>query len=144
MSMEGIRAQIDPFGTAERWAKGSEFELQQWPIKLRKVPVNAPFFHRAHLLVASDCAALCHTQMHRYMTPGRIPVICCPEADYGTIERLTKIIALNDIRSVTVLCMKTACCEALADQVQTAMRLSRKRVPVQIVGVFMEAEDCKL
>jgi len=36
MSMEGIRAQIDPFGTAERWAKGSEFELQQWPIKLRK------------------------------------------------------------------------------------------------------------
>ena len=124
MSMEGIRAQIDPFGTAERWAKGSEFELQQWPIKLRKVPVNAPFFHRAHLLVASDCAALCHTQMHRYMTPGRIPVICCPEADYGTIERLTKIIALNDIRSVTVLCMKTACCEALADRKSTRLNSS--------------------
>ena len=113
MSMEGIRAQIDPFGAAERWAKGQKFELMQWPIKLRKVPVNAPFFHKAHLLVASDCAALCHTQMHRYMTPGRIPVICCPEADYGTVEQLAKIIALNDIRSVTVLCMKTACCEEL-------------------------------
>ena len=51
-------------------------------------------------MVASDCAALCHTQMHRYMTPGRIPVICCSEADYGTVEQLAKIIALNDIRSV--------------------------------------------
>ena len=144
MSMEGIRAQIDPFGAAERWAKEQKFELMQWPIKLRKVPVNAPFFHKAHLLVASDCAALCHTQMHRYMTPGRIPVICCPEADYGTVEQLAKIIALNDIRSVTVLCMKTACCEELADQVQTAIRLSRKRVPIQIIGVFMEAEECDL
>ena len=94
--------------------------------------------------MASDCAALCHTQMHRYMTPGRIPVICCSEADYGTVEQLAKIIALNDIRSVTVLCMKTACCEELADQVQTAIRLSRKRVPIQIIGVFMEAEECDL
>ena len=29
MSMEGIRAQIDPFGAAERWAKGQKFELMQ-------------------------------------------------------------------------------------------------------------------
>ena len=40
--------------------------------------------------------------------------------------------------------MKTACCEELADQVQTAIRLSRKRAPIQIIGVFMEAEECDL
>ena len=141
MSMEGMRAMLDPFGTAERWAKQPKFELQQWPVKLRRVPVNAPFFHKAHLLVASDCAALCHTQMHQYMTPGRIPVICCPESDCGTIDKMAKIIDYNDIRSVTVLRMDTACCVELGDMIQLAVRMSRKSMPVQITSVFMEAED---
>jgi hypothetical protein len=58
MSMEDIRAQIDPFATAERCAMEPKLDLRQWPIELHGIPVSILFFHRACLLMASGCAML--------------------------------------------------------------------------------------
>ena len=56
----------DPFATSERLESGEGFKLLQWPIKLWKISETAPYFHRAHLLVVADCAALCHVNRHDY------------------------------------------------------------------------------
>ena len=37
--------------------KGKGSQLQQWPVQIRLVPVEAPFFQGADLLVAADCTA---------------------------------------------------------------------------------------
>ena len=37
--------------------EGQGSELKQWPIKLWKVPIVSPYYHRAHLLIAADCSA---------------------------------------------------------------------------------------
>ena len=58
MSMEGIRIQIDPFGTAERWTMKPKFDLQQWPIKLQENTAKIHIFHRTYLWMASGCAML--------------------------------------------------------------------------------------
>ena len=58
MSMEDIRALIDPFGTAERWTMEPKFDLQQWPIKLQENPAKIHIFHRTYLWMASGCAML--------------------------------------------------------------------------------------
>lgn len=131
----------DPFGTSERLENGNGFKLQQWPIKLWKISETAPYFHQAHLLVVADCAALCYTNLHDKLTPGRIPLLCCPETDFDISMKLSKIIELNDIRSVAVVKMDVECCADLTDDVQTAIKLSRKPLPLQTVNVFMEAEE---
>ena len=32
-------------------------QLQQWPIQIKLVPINAPYFDDADLLIAADCTA---------------------------------------------------------------------------------------
>ena len=131
----------DPFATNERLVNSEGFELLQWPIKLWKISETAPYFHNAHLLVIADCAALCYVNLHDKLTPGRIPMLCCPEMDFEISMKLCKIIELNDIRSVAVVKMNAECCADLIDSVQMAIKMSRKPLPFQTVNVFVEAEE---
>ena len=110
-------------------------------IKLWKISETAPYFHRAHLLVVADCAALCHINIHDRITPGRIPLLCCPETDFDISMKLCKIIELNDIRSVAVVKMNAECCADLTEYVQTAIKMSRKPLPLQTINVFVDAEE---
>ena len=51
--------------------------LRQWPVQIKLVPVNAPYFNNANLLVAADCAAYAYGNFHAsYMKknhPHRLP-----------------------------------------------------------------------
>ena len=131
----------DPFATAERLENGGSFKLQQWPIKLWKISETAPYFHGAHLLIAADCAAFCHVHLHDRLSPGRIPLLCCPESDFDIASKLAKILSINDIRSVAVVRMEAPCCADLTEHVQEAIKLSRKPLPFQTVSVFVDAEE---
>ena len=121
----------DPFGTGERFQNSDGFRLMQWPIKLWKISETAPFFHGAHLLIAADCVGVAYTQLHEKLTPGRIPLICCPESDFD----------ITDIRSVTVIQMESECCRSLTAMVQEAIKLSKKPLPLQTSTVFLDAEE---
>lgn len=131
----------DPFATAERLENGKGFKLLQWPIKLWKISETAPYFHGAHLLVAADCAAFCHVNLHDKLTPGRIPLLCCPESDFDITTKLAKIISINDIRSLAVVRMDAPCCADLVEMVREAAHLSKKPLPFQTVSVFVDAEE---
>ena len=75
--------------------------LRQWPCQIKLVPVNAPYFHKAKLLIAADCTAYTYADFHRDFMKGKITLIGCPKldgADYS--DKLTEIIKNNDIRSV--------------------------------------------
>jgi hypothetical protein len=125
----------------ERLECGEGSKLLQWPIKLWKISETAPFFHGAHLLIAADCVGVAYTQLHEKLTPGRIPLICCPESDFDIMTKLAKIISINDIRSVTVIQMESECCRTLTAMVQEAIKLSKKPLPLQTSTVFLDAEE---
>ena len=86
-------------------------ELAQWPVQIKLVPVNAPYFDGARLLVAADCTAYAYGAFHREFIRGHIALIGCPkldESDYA--EKLTDILRENDVKSVTVVRMEVPCC----------------------------------
>lgn len=130
----------DPFGTAQRLRDGAEFQLIQWPIKLWKVPVTSPYFHNAHLLVAADCVGFAYTKLHEKASVGRVPLICCPDGDFDIISKLSEIIKLNDIKSITVFRMDAPCCADLTDLVMQAVKQARKTIPMQTTTVFIDCE----
>ena len=107
--------------------------LRQWPVQIKLAPVNAPYFDRAHLLVAADCAAYAFAAFHERFMRGKITLIGCPKLDgVDYAEKLTDIIRENDIKSVTVVRMEVPCCGGLEQAVKTALRESGKFIPWQV------------
>ena len=108
--------------------------LTQWPIQIKLLPIEAPFYDNAKLLIAADCTAFSRADFHERFMKGRITVIGCPKldmADYS--EKLTEIIRRNNIREVTVVRMEVPCCGGIQRAVETALRCSGKFIPWQVV-----------
>ena len=115
--------------------------LGQWPCQIKLVPVNAPYFNGAKLLIAADCTAYAYANMHEDFMKGKITLIGCPkldDTDYS--EKLTEIIATNDIKSVTVVRMEVPCCGGLEAAAKTALQNSGKFIPWQVVTISTDGE----
>ncbi len=116
-------------------------ELRQWPVQIKLVPIKAPFFEGADLLVAADCSAYAYASFHRDFIKGKITVIGCPKLDEGDYtEKLTAILSENDIKSLTIVRMEVPCCGGLAHAATEALRASGKFIPWQIVTISTEGE----
>lgn len=59
----------------------NESRLSQWPVQIKLVPENAPFFEGAKLLIAADCTAYAYANMHEEFMKGRMTIIGCPKLD---------------------------------------------------------------
>ncbi len=105
--------------------------LQNFPIQLKLVPPNAPWFQNAHLLIAADCCGYACGNFHKDYMQGKVTVIGCPKLDgVDYSEKLSQIFK-NDIKSITVLRMQVPCCGGLPFMVKKA--LEGKTIPMQIV-----------
>lgn len=111
-------------------------ELRQWPVQIKLLPVNAPYFANANLLVAADCAAFAYGNFHKKFMKNKITIIGCPKLDMVDYsEKLTEIIKNNSIKSVTVVRMEVPCCGGLENAVKKALMASGKFLPWQIVTI---------
>ena len=108
--------------------------LMQWPIQIKLLPVQAPFYRGARLLIAADCTAFSRADFHERFMKGHITMIGCPKLDEGDYaEKLTEIIRLDEIREVTIVRMEVPCCGGLQRAAETALRESGKFLPWQVV-----------
>ena len=111
-----------------------ESHLQNFPVQLKLVAANAPWFQDADLLIAADCTAFACGSFHTDYMKGKVTLIGCPKLDAVDYSRkLADIFANNKIRSVTVARMQVPCCGGLPFAVKTALEESGKQIPLQIV-----------
>ena len=116
-----------------------ESRLSQWPVQIKLVPVNAPYFDGAKLLIAADCTAYAYAAFHERFMRGHITLVGCPKLDsVDYAEKLTEIIRENDIKSVTVVRMEVPCCGGLERAAVTALKNSGKFIPWQVVTVTLD------
>ena len=118
----------------------------QWPIKLNLVPVKAPFFENADLLLAADCAPVALKNFHDTLMPGKRVVIGCPKFDDARAyaQKLSEILKQNNIASVTVVHMEVPCCTGLKWAVNKALEASGKQIPVKEYEVKIGGEIVEL
>ena len=122
--------------THSRPVNATASQLGQWPCQIKLVPVNAPYFDGAKLLIAADCTAFAYANLHQEFMKGKITLIGCPKLDsIDYSEKLTQIIKNNDIKSVTIVRMEVPCCGGLEAAAKTALQNSGKFIPWQVVTI---------
>jgi NAD-dependent dihydropyrimidine dehydrogenase PreA subunit len=115
-------------------------ELRQWPVQMHLVNPNAPYFRGADLLLAADCVAFSMGGFHNDHLKGKSLAIACPKLDQGTdtyIDKLTVMIDIAKVNTITVMMMEVPCCGGLLMMVKTAISRASRKVPVKkiIVGI---------
>jgi NAD-dependent dihydropyrimidine dehydrogenase PreA subunit len=119
-----------------------EPQLGNWPVQLRLVPVEAPYFEGADLLIAADCVPFALPDFHERLLADHALVIGCPKLDDVDlyVKKLTQILARNDIKSVRVAHMEVPCCFGLVHIVSEALKESRKAIPAQTVQIGIRGD----
>lgn len=119
----------------------AESELLQWPVQIKLMPIKSAFYQDANLLIAADCSAYAYGNFHRDFMRNHITVIGCPKLDAGDYtEKLTQIIANNDIKSVTIVRMEVPCCGRLEMAAKNALQNSGKFIPWRVVTITTDGE----
>ena len=130
-----------PQNTLESAEHTSNSQLRQWPVQIKLVPINAPYFEDANLLISADCAAYAYGNFHNDYIKNRVTIIGCPKLDEGDYsEKLTAIIGNNNIKSVTVVRMEVPCCGGIEHAVKVALQNSGKMIPWQVVTISTEGK----
>ena len=130
-----------PAAPAASAAPASPSQLRQWPVQIKLVPVHAPYFDNANLLIAADCSAYAYGQFHERFMKDKVTLIGCPKLDEGDYsEKLTEILSQNNIRSLTVVRMEVPCCGGIEQAAVTALKQSGKMIPWRIVTIGTEGD----
>lgn len=120
----------------ERSHAKADSELTQWPVQIRLLPVNAPYFADADILVAADCTAYAYGSFHEDFIRGRVTLVGCPKLDpVDYAEKLTAIFSANSIRSVTVVRMEVPCCGGIERAARSAIEASCKDIPLSVITI---------
>ena len=111
-------------------------QLRQWPVQIKLAPVNAPYFDGCDLLIAADCTAYAYGSFHRDFIRGKVTLIGCPKLDEGDYaEKLSAILAQNDVKSVTVARMTVPCCGGIQRAAEAAVAASGKNIPLRVAVI---------
>ena len=114
-------------------------QLRQWPVQIKLVPVKAPWFNGAKLLVAADCTAYAYANFHQELMRGCVTIIGCPKLDEGDYtEKLTAILTQNDIKELVIVRMEVPCCGGLERAATNALKASGKFIPWRVVTVAID------
>ena len=122
-----------------------ESELGQWPVQLRLVPVHAPYFADAHLLIAADCVPFAYANFHQDLLKDKILLVGCPKLDDVSSyeDKLKQIFADNNIKSITYAHMEVPCCFGLLTILEEAIAVSGKKIPFQEIIISIKGERLK-
>ena len=103
---------------------GERSQLGQWPCQIKLVPINAPWFDGARLLIAADCSAYAYARMHGDFMRGKITLIGCH----------------NNIQSVTIVRMEVPCCGGLESAAKRALQASGRSIPCEVATISVDGK----
>ena len=120
---------------------GVPSQLGQWPCQIKLVPVNAPYFHGAKLLIAADCTAFAYADFHNRFIRNRVTLVGCPKLDpVNYAEKLTEILKSHNIKSITLVRMEVPCCGGLENALKKALAACGKLIPWQVEIISIDGQ----
>jgi NAD-dependent dihydropyrimidine dehydrogenase PreA subunit len=114
--------------------------LSHWPVQLRLVSPNAPYFANADLLLVADCVPFAMGDFHNRFLKGRSIAVGCPKLDDVElyIEKLAAILRANKLNSLTVIHMEVPCCHGLTHIAQQA--IAKNKIEMRFKDVTIDLQ----
>ena len=114
-------------------------QLTNWPVQLKLAPTSAHYYEDGRLLIAADCTAFTYGNFHNEFMKGRVTLIGCPKLDMvDYTEKLTQILAHNNIRNIQMVRMIVPCCGGLERAVKQAIANSGKDIPFHVTTIMTD------
>ncbi len=116
---------------------GRDSHLGHWPVQLTLLPERGKVWDGAEVLLSADCVAYAMGDFHERLLAGRSLAVACPKLDDAGRhqEKLTRVLAGNDVRSLTVARMEVPCCGGLEQMARSAIAASGKHIPLTVVVI---------
>ncbi|MBE5764706.1 MAG: 4Fe-4S dicluster domain-containing protein [Clostridiales bacterium] len=122
----------------------AQSQLNQWPCQIKLLPVNAPCFENANLLIAADCTAYAYASFHLDFMKERVTLVGCPKLDgVDYSQKLTEIFTQNNIKSIHLVIMSVGCCGGLEIAVKKALLNSGKNIPLKTTVITTQGKILK-
>ena len=126
-------------------------QLSHWPVQLKLVSPNAPYFANADLLLVADCVPFAMGDFHNRFLKEHSVVVGCPKLDDAGfyIDKLATIIQTNKLNSLIVIHMEVPCCSGLTEIARRAIsknkiEMSFKDVTIDLNGNVSRTETVNL
>jgi len=128
---------LNPPAVAATTSERQQSQLRQWPVQLHLVPVTAPYFQGADLLISADCIPFAYADFHRDFLEGKVVLIGCPKLDDNCYyqEKLTELFRVANLKSITVLRIEVPCCGGIVTSARQALSVSGKEIPFEEVVI---------
>ena len=122
----------------------AQSKLNQWPCQIKLLPVNAPCFENANLLIAADCTAYAYASFHLDFMKDRVTLVGCPKLDgVDYSQKLTEIFTQNNIKSIHLVIMSVGCCGGLEIAVKKALLNSGRDIPLKTTVITTQGKILK-
>ncbi len=112
-------------------------QLGQWPVQLKLVSPNAPYFANADLLLVADCVGFAMGDFHSRFLKGRSIAVGCPKLDdvQFYVEKLAAILQANKLNSLSVIHMEVPCCHGLTHIARQAIAKNKIEMAFEDVTI---------
>lgn len=139
--MQNATSEYASASNGNRVENDEESQLGQWPCQIKLVPIQAPYFHGAKLLIAADCTAYAYARIHQEFMKDHVTLIGCPKLDgVDYSEKLTEILRQNEIREISLVRMEVPCCGGLEYAASTALKNSGKNIQMQVTVITTDGK----
>lgn len=116
-------------------------QLRQWPVQLTLLNPAAEYFENADLLISADCVPYAYGDFHNRFLKGKVVITFCPKLDADPqryIDKLSQILTLHNINSITIVRMEVPCCGGTELLVKKALEQSGKMHFVKVYVISVE------
>ena len=144
MMAQNLRGKSKPTGSG---GVSVPSRLSHWPIQLKLVSPQAPYFANADLLLVADCVPFAMGDFHDKFLKNHSIVIGCPKLDDGEfyVEKLEQLLKTNKLNSLTVIHMEVPCCAGLTylakeAVIHSGVKLSFEDITIDLRGNVIKTE----
>jgi len=118
-------------------------QLRQWPVQLRLLNSNAPYFDNADLLIAADCVPFTYANFHHRFLKGKTLIVFCPKLDHDLneyVEKMAQVFSAHAINSITIVHMEVPCCSGVETVIRKAMELAGKNITIKDYTISLKGD----